>query len=82
MATALRQQEARRLEDTAAGRYRPAAPAALAQGDAAALGAEGERERRKQERLVAAVAGVAAEAPAAAPQLERVLAHAAAVDGR
>ena len=87
VATSLKQKEARQYEEAEAGRYKPSGQAAALQGDAAALAAEAERARSRQERLRAAVEGVAAvEAGAGGPaaavvvsQLERVLAHAAAV---
>lgn len=85
VATTLRQKEAKRYEEAEAGRYRPAAPAALAGGQAPeqAIAAEAERVRQKHERLRAAVAGAAADeaavAAGAAPGLERALAHAAAL---
>jgi hypothetical protein len=84
VSTALKQREAKRYEDAIAGRYKPAAPAALAAADAqaavAAIEAEADKARRKQERLRAAVEGLAAAEPVAAPQLERALAHAAALE--
>lgn len=85
MATTLRQKEARCYEEAEAGRYKPAAPAAFPGSEApeAAIAAEAERARQKQERLRSAVAGAAADeatvAAGAAPGLERALAHAAAL---
>lgn len=77
VATSAKQREAKRYEDAEAGRYRPAVPAASLQGgDAATLAAEVEKARARHERLAAAVRGLAAE-EGAAPQLGRVLAHAA-----
>ena len=82
MATSLKQREAKRYEEALAGRYKPALPAAASQGEeaaAAALAAEMERAQRKQELLRAAVEGLAAAEAAAGPQLERALAHVAAL---
>ncbi|KAL4448619.1 hypothetical protein ABPG75_005838 [Micractinium tetrahymenae] len=77
VATSAKQREAKRYEDAEAGRYKPAAPAAALQGGGgAALAAEVDKARGRQERIAAAVKGLAGE-PGAAPQLERVLAHAA-----
>lgn len=77
LATSAKQREARRYEDAEAGRYRPAAPAAALQGgDATAVAAEVDKARGRQERIAAAVRGLSGE-PGVAPQLERVLAHAA-----
>ncbi|PRW44941.1 Coiled-coil domain-containing 40 isoform C [Chlorella sorokiniana] len=58
VATTLRQKEAKRYEEAEAGRYMPAAPAALAGGEAAAaaIAAEAERAQQKQDRLRAAMA--------------------------
>lgn len=95
VATALKQREGQRWEAAEAGRYKLLAVAAGAGSGAAAaegagggdpaalLAAEVDKARQKQARLRAAVAGVAAAEAAAgggtAPQLARVLAHAAAL---
>lgn len=60
MATAAKQREAKRYEDAEAGRYKPAAPTAALQAGTAGLAAELERARGRQERIKAAVEGLAA----------------------
>ncbi|GBF90586.1 hypothetical protein Rsub_03158 [Raphidocelis subcapitata] len=73
LATAAQQRLARRYEEIASGRYRPAA------SDPAQLEAEVARAEERRGRVVAALGALRAERPQLAAEVDRVLAHDRAV---